>query len=819
MKNNNLVVDTYNCENNNSDESDHNSSDDEDYFIQFINKNNEINKLNKLESSYSDTDSDSDSPALPSSPTPTPKPTPKPIPTHSKNKKSKQTQKNKTQNKNLNSNDELLKKLQTININISNNNKKIHLNTTPVILNKQSNNKNKVFMNDFCTSNNTTNLTKNNNSNNSINSINSINSNINNSINSNNNTDNNKDSLDITFSYVPELMFFKVWRNLVTKSCIFKYIRLYNIHKSSRNYFFKLWSKEMFIDDEIIIEDYNSLQDDNEEDVIDDYKMYYSKHHNKYGQINTNETEFTKLTNSLSTSQQNFDPFFDKNQKKKEKIKEIELERERQIIERVLKLESVVNSYKYTSFLKSVHIDILQKEESLKPLLDTLPSHVDTLVLDNFYKKSFIFEENVIPESITHLEVGILGRSRVQFKENSLPISIKFLKFTKHSPIVFDTRILKRCVNLETLTFVFGFNRRVWPNSLPSSLKSLNLGLDFNDTLTWLPENLTILTLGRDFRKPIGRDILPSKLKKLHLSDRFLFGTLEKGYLPDSITDLKITFGNIRNIDYLPKGLVKLKLCGLSNCQFDLRLPETLTSLSLIPKLSETSLFYLPTSLKSLTIGKDFYNELLQFNNGDNILARIEKLKLRGGSADFDVNTVPSNIKSLGFTKIDKITLTSKDSFSPLVHLETLKLNNKYDKIIYLPPSLTNLQLGFSFNSLIPNLSETPLKYLKLGREFNLDPLRLFKLPPTLTILEIGEQFGHVIDSHWLPANLEILIVNSVTPNIQLPLPPKLHSLYISSLNSTILLNNEKLNQFLHIIKPIDELKLLTIFKKLLKNK
>ena len=140
--------------------------------------------------------------------------------------------------------------------------------------------------------------------------------------------------------------------------------------------------------------------------------------------------------------------------------------------------------------------------------------------------------------------------------------------------------------NLTHLTFGKFFNRPLATGMLPANLTHLTFGMYFNQPLATgvLPANLTHLTFGAYFNQHLATGELPANLTHLHFGRNFN-QPLQAGVLPSTLTDLQFDyqFNQPLALGVLPGNLTDLQF----DCQFNQPLaagvlPEMLKTLEFV---------------------------------------------------------------------------------------------------------------------------------------------------------------------------------------------------------------------------------------------
>lgn len=185
-----------------------------------------------------------------------------------------------------------------------------------------------------------------------------------------------------------------------------------------------------------------------------------------------------------------------------------------------------------------------------------LPCNLKKIVFGDVYNHPFYDQQqNVLPDSLQHLELGYLYKCRL-FNENGfsiLPKSLICLIFSgayDHSLMYKQEKNKVFPDSIEYLEFGNWFNQPLSYNNqsiLPHSLKTLKLGIRFDQKIhnydhSILPESLTDLELGEYFAHPL---FYPNILVQ---SVNLKFLTIHKDYpnrqkfIPSSIPNVQINF-------------------------------------------------------------------------------------------------------------------------------------------------------------------------------------------------------------------------------------------------------------------------------------
>ena len=174
--------------------------------------------------------------------------------------------------------------------------------------------------------------------------------------------------------------------------------------------------------------------------------------------------------------------------------------------------------------------------------IDNLPNNVIILVLYRC-NSSQLYD---LPNSITHLYfVDLIGEL------NCLPSGIKLIDFGNN----FDSKINILPISMEEIILGNKFNQMV--NNLPPNLKSIKFGEKFNQMVDNLPSQLEIIIFGSSFNQSI--DNLPNSIKYIEFNWVGIF-SLPIHNLPNSLEEIKFNNSFCNEVCELPNGLKKILL-------------------------------------------------------------------------------------------------------------------------------------------------------------------------------------------------------------------------------------------------------------------
>jgi hypothetical protein len=332
----------------------------------------------------------------------------------------------------------------------------------------------------------------------------------------------------------------------------------------------------------------------------------------------------------------------------------------------VKKLYIQGNCNKPIKVYQSVNTIEIKLEKKYKNCL-VLPSTLTKLVmisLESCRSNGFNQPIDELPESLTELNFSSNYKYNQPIKDGVLPTSLTKLSFG-----IFD--------------------RSIGINTLPTNLKELCFGDNFNRSLNILPPTLEKLTFDNSFNQPLPRNLLPTTLKKLSLGYRYNQPLLE-GVLPES--------------------LIKLDLGYMFDQSLNINDKNEYMNGSISDASESMNGSVLPSSLKKLKISSHYNHDL-----DDIILSSLEKLTF---GEDY-------------YETITDVTLPP--------NLKTLILSNQFDeklKVGFLPSSLTKLNLGHAFDQeLNEGVLPESLIELTLGMSYR-HKIRKYVLPRNLQVLK-----------------------------------------------------------------------------------
>lgn len=263
------------------------------------------------------------------------------------------------------------------------------------------------------------------------------------------------------------------------------------------------------------------------------------------------------------------------------------------------------------------------------------------------------------------------------------------------------------------------FNQRV--DNLPANLEEMCFGDAFNQPIDLLPSKLKRLKLGRNFNHKV--DKLPDKLDSLFLEDTSPFN-YPINNLPKNLTVFRVGNSFNQPIDNLPPNLIYITI-GNSFNQPIKRFPPQLRSF----KLSFQSRFNhpltnLPSTIKTVSLGA-FFDHML-----DDIPSTLRTLDivLKDCSKPI-ISSLPSQLINLVIGGNLNQTLCKLPATILLLDLQTC--GNIRIPLTGLPPNLKQLTLPKNINhdiSNIPNSIESLKMSLFIDQQFEHLPTHLKQL-------------------------------------------------------------------------------------------
>ncbi|GAM18116.1 hypothetical protein SAMD00019534_012910 [Acytostelium subglobosum LB1] len=329
------------------------------------------------------------------------------------------------------------------------------------------------------------------------------------------------------------------------------------------------------------------------------------------------------------------------------------------------------------------------------------------------------------------------------------------------------------------------FDQPIEPGTLPPSLQILKMGHMFNQPIRpgSLPDSITMLSwpiqLVSNFNQPFECGSLPASLTDLRMGTAFNQDLTLPGVLPASLVTLYLGRGFNKALpDHVLASLTELGIFSRPSFAIT-QLPKLKilrTAFSVRPPPShEGGGSSWPPALTELTAIDHCPVHPLPGS-----LTKLNSFILRDFSADISLTSLtierlynpPRELpRSLKYLCIDRLTLPwniVSDTLPPT--LTELRIGYGFDRPIppgVLPPSLLTLMLGPKTEYNRPIVEGTlpqSLTYLLLGESFN-HPLPKGVLPDSLTRLDLYDDKYAEVDKEWndvyLPPNIKHLMCRS----------------------------------------------------------
>ncbi|KAN0019198.1 hypothetical protein ACTFIU_002400 [Dictyostelium citrinum] len=307
-----------------------------------------------------------------------------------------------------------------------------------------------------------------------------------------------------------DILFFKVWKNIVIREIILKHIKLFK-----RNYYFKIHDFNSFKNkinkyyvQKIDIYFNNELQDDILSKYINCTNLKFSNKFNK--SINnlklSNNIKYLEFGNLFDQPLIPLDQLFIHTNNSLESIKFGNNFNQKLII-----IESIENHQQQIfSQLKTLILGIHFNQ----PLLN-IPNSITYLEFGRDFDQDFTFSK--FGESKLKC-LKFKGRFNKVLKVGNLPSSLRILYLSDQ----FNKKLTKGMLpeGLEELYFQSNYNQELIPNeSIPSSLKLIVLSFSFNQELlpNVFPPNIETIIFGQLYSKPIKMGVIPDNVTNLKL--------------------------------------------------------------------------------------------------------------------------------------------------------------------------------------------------------------------------------------------------------------------------------------------------------------
>ncbi|KAK5579618.1 hypothetical protein RB653_009303 [Dictyostelium firmibasis] len=301
------------------------------------------------------------------------------------------------------------------------------------------------------------------------------------------------------------ILFFKIWRNIVIKEIIFEHLRLFK-----RNYYFKISDLNGFINKKnkyyvkkIEINFSKEISNDTFSKYLNCTNLIFSNKFNK--SINnlkiTCNLKHIEFGNTFDQPINPLDQIFLSNNS-------IETIKFGNNFNQLLKFNSSsINNEQFIQ-LKSLKLGMFFN----KPLLE-IPNSITDLEFGREFNQNFSFDKESKLKSLK-----FIGKFDMNLTVGKLPSSLKILYLSND----FSRKLTKGMLpdNLEELYFSSNYNQELIPNeSIPLSLTLIKLSFAFNKELVpgVFPPNIKTIIFGESFSKPLKIGVIPNSVTTLKL--------------------------------------------------------------------------------------------------------------------------------------------------------------------------------------------------------------------------------------------------------------------------------------------------------------
>ncbi|GAM18349.1 hypothetical protein SAMD00019534_015240 [Acytostelium subglobosum LB1] len=209
-----------------------------------------------------------------------------------------------------------------------------------------------------------------------------------------------------------------------------------------------------------------------------------------------------------------------------------------------------------------------------------IPSNVTDLCFTSNWSSPIT--PGLLPNSVTRLDIGKFNTYRHDYNQNTFPLSLTQLKMNVHDsppPGALPASLTELDLGLDKngtsgllvgsipplvkVLFIRGLNQTLVQGLLPNTLEVLDLlTSNFNHPITVnsLPPSLKRINLGEMYNHPFPPGVLPNSLTSIRLGFRFV-QLLEPGSIPQSLTHLALC-GNMTQSgsDVWPRSIKHIEL-------------------------------------------------------------------------------------------------------------------------------------------------------------------------------------------------------------------------------------------------------------------
>ncbi|EGC40598.1 hypothetical protein DICPUDRAFT_73890 [Dictyostelium purpureum] len=565
------------------------------------------------------------------------------------------------------------------------------------------------------------------------------NTNLNISNNTNNNIENNNNIYNINI--INNILFYKIWRNIILKKKIFNHIKKFNsnysVSFSSRDQLLNYKEREYIQCLEILIDIPLEAGD-----------IPYGVHTLSFG-----DAYDFPLSNVIPHS-----------------VTSLKLG---YLFQHSIKDGELPDSLKDITFGENFNQQLIPLPKNCENVTfgwsfnKPLSINGETCISSSVKKIHFgnLFNQKICPGDLQNVEVLEFEKNYNQpLVSGCLPPTLVSLSFYGHFNQALTLGSLPTGF-LTKIIFSNSFNQPIESGVIPQTVKHITFGKDFNQTIanSGIPKSIVTLNLGSNFNNVLDIGEF-SSLTELKISDRYdqpLLDNWWKSKTSGSVCLLKkLEFGYdfnqyLRPFKSIPPTVETLIFGHSFNEPLDYgSIPPSVTCLSLKESIDYNIIFEpdisLPNSILSLQLGY-YYNQPFQPKSLPDSLTSLTL----GSSFNHSlgVGCLPPSLTSISFGLI-----YNKPFFPNSLpsSLKTLHLGYSFNQPLEnLPISLTKLILGAEFNQPLRIQSLTALKTLLLGRDYNL-PFDQESLPQSLETIEFGFFFNQKLSN--LPLSIKKIV-------------------------------------------------------------
>ncbi|KAN0011837.1 hypothetical protein ACTFIU_007408 [Dictyostelium citrinum] len=380
-----------------------------------------------------------------------------------------------------------------------------------------------------------------------------------------------------------------------------------------------------------------------------------------------------------------------------------------------------IEDYKYLNYCRSIYL--VDDKINSRFLKDGLPDSIESLSFVYYFNQSILNTIDFDINSNYHYNLKSITFGydfNQEIKETALPRSLESLKFGRLFNQELNNNTFKNQINLKSIEFGARFNNKGRPirvGTFSKSIESLRFGFHFNSFFEpySLPSGLKSIELGSSYYQDINEEhILPSSITSLSLSNEYK--------IPITLKTLK-SLPNLIDLDYpgfiLPTGSNDQAFPCLKSLRsfiewddddINSKLPTSLTKLTICGSNTVFKNISIPIGLKEIYLKSNISVDSFH-NNSNNNNSSSNKGDGRFDISDPQLEKMVIDIPRLFPDDIKRI--LPKFSITTFKTLEIPYLNREFTQDI-IPSTITSLTLD-AYNTVF-NSNSLPktLKHLKL---------------------------------------------------------------------------------------------------------